>query len=504
MIGRRTFLQTTGGSLAAGAFLGLSGVQRALGDCVGASLTDSALGRFQSRLAGSVIFPASANYGTARLGFNRRFDPYPTMIVRVANESDVARTIEFARAHDIRLAIRSGGHSYIGASGGTGIVLDLGGMNSVLPLGNGHFRIGAGTQLQHVYGDLLCNGGWTIPCGSCDTVGFGGITQGGGFGYLQREHGITADRVRAARVVLADGIAVDASPEGDADLLWAICGGGGGSFGVVTHFDVEAVPYSAIQVLGWYWPVAAADDALAHFVSLQESGVIPRSCTVALVFNRGSMNQSPPQCVCVLFCTGTLAEALAAKQLFVGPGGIPETPGIGFQYEASSPACDPHAVAIRDYYRAKSAMVFGQPTAGTGTLIRQWMEARVADPALGTADNAAISFLTLGGAVSDLSPTDTAFRHRSALLEVQFLGYVQNRAPASIRANESWIRGVHADVFPRLSAAGAGCYVNYADDDLTEAEWPALYWGDNYARLQATKLRVDPSNVFNGKQTVRL
>ena len=482
----------------------LAGSAAAAGiDCIGLTIGDSAMSRFRSRISGSVILPNDAAYGSARLLYNRRFDPRPIAIVRPTGESDVQRTIEFARTNGIRLSVRSGGHSYIGASGCDGVILDLSSTAGVASLGGTMFRIGSGTQLQHVYGSLRCNGNWTLPSGSCDTVGFGGIAQGGGFGYLQREHGLTCDRLRSARVVLSDGTAVTAGPDGDADLHWAIRGGGGGSFGVVTHFDVEAVPFRPIQVIVWYWPLAAADQCLAHFHAVASSGNLPAHTTAAIVFDRSSAALAVPQCVCVQFSTGTAAEAQAAQQLFIGPGGIAATPGMGYSYEAESPACDPHAVATREHYRAKSSMVFGPPAADTGATLREWMLARLSAPYLTASDYASINFLTFGGAVAQVAPGDSAFRHREALLEVQYLGYVLNPTPQSTQANQQWLRGVYADVAPRLSNGGSGGYVNYADEDLTEDQFPQHYWGANYARLQATKRRVDPQNFFRGQQTIR-
>lgn len=505
MIGRRSFLRSAGGAVAIASAAGPLGAARRVvaGDCVGPTLGDAAIGRFRSRIQGSVILPGDAAYPSARLLYNRRFDPRPIAIVRPAGESDVQRTLEFARTNGIRLTVRSGGHSYIGASGCDGVILDMSSMAGVAAIGGPMFRVGSGTQLQHVYGDLRCNGGWTLPCGSCDTVGFGGIAQGGGFGYLQREHGLTCDRVRSARVVLADGTAVTASPDADSDLHWAIRGGGGGSFGVATHFDIEAVPYRPIQVIVWYWPLAVADQALAHFHSVSASGNLPANVTAALVFNRSAATIAPAQCVCVLFCTGSMAEAQAAQQRFVGAGGIAATPGMGTSYEAASPACDPTAVATREHYRAKSSMVFGLPASDTGSVIRQWTLDRIANPYLTASDYSSINFLTIGGAVSQVAPDGTAFRHRQAVLEVQYLGYVLNPTAQSTLANQQWLRGVYAEVAPRLSNGGSGGYVNYADEDLTEAQYPAHYWGSNYARLQATKRRVDPQDFFHGQQTVR-
>ena len=499
MLDRRDFLLRSGGLLAA---LGAS-CPVAADDCLGATIGDASLKRFLGSLDGTCVLPADPSYPAARLLYNLRFDSRPSLIVRPSSIDDIRRTVDFARDASVHLAIRSGGHSYIGASGSEGIVLDLSSMGGVQPLGGSMFRIAGGTQLQRVYGDLRCNGNWTLPCGSCDTVGFGGIAQGGGFGYLQRAHGLTCDRVRAATVVLADGSVVQAAPEADGDLLWALRGGGGGSFGVAVDFTVEAVPFAPLQVILWYWPLDAADEALALMHDAAADGRLPRHASAGVIFNRPAAALATPQCIGLLWSRSSMADAMAARSMLTGPGGIPATPGLGYSYQADSPACDPTAVATREHYRAKSSMVYGAPTPGTGAAIRSWMLARVASPVLSAADYATINFLTLGGAVSDLAPDATAFPHRDARLEVQYLAYVQSPNPRSIEANRAWIRGAYADVAPRLANGGSGGYCNYADEDLTAAQYPAHYWGANYPRLQATKRRVDPGGFFRGKQTVR-
>jgi hypothetical protein len=505
MIGRRSFLQLTGGALAAGSAIGSMLGRAVAADCVGATITDGSLARFRSQIAGSVILPNDVSYSSARRLYNQRFDSYPVFIVRAVNESDIAKSIEFARVNGVRLAIRSGGHSYIGASGGTGIVLDLSLMSTVTAIGTGMFRIGTGARLQQVYEELSCNGNWTVPCGSCNTVGFGGIAQGGGFGYLQRAYGLTCDRIRSMRVVLADGTAVNASPDGDADLFWALRGSGGGSLGVVTHFDVEAVPQSQLHNFTWFWPLAIADQAISLMSSLQQSGVIPNLATPSLSFSTGTATMSPqPQCQATLLSIGTLAETAAIKQLFVGAGGIPETPGLGYQYEQPFPVC--HAAVSPEFgwYRSKSAMVYGTPASDTGAFITEWINRRLADPALGASNVGSVSLLGMRGVIGSVAANETAFPHRDALFDVQIYGGLSQVTPASSRANDAWLRGIYADVFPRLSTTGSGCYVNYCDADLLETEWPSLYWGANYPRLQATKRRVDPGDFFHGKQTIRI
>jgi len=498
MLDRRAFLLRSGGLVAA---LGATG-QVAADECLGATVSDAAIARFRASLDGSTILPSDAPYAAARLVYNLRFDPRPSIIVRPGTVADIQRTIDFARTQGIRLAIRSGGHSYIGASGGDGIVLDLSSMGGVQPLGGAMFRIASGTQLQRVYGDLRCNGNWTLPCGSCETVGFGGIAQGGGFGYLQRAHGLTCDRVRSARIVLADGSVATASPDGDADLLWALRGGGGGSFGVAIDFTVEAVAYAPLQVVLWYWPLAAADEVLALMHDAAADGRLPRHASAGVVFNRPAAALAVPQCIGLLWSRSTMADALAAQSMLTGPRGIPATPGLGYSYEAASPACDPTAVATREHYRAKSSMVYGAPTPGTGAAVREWILARVNSPALTASDYATINFLTLGGAVSDIAADATAFVHRAARLEVQYLGYVQSPTPRSIEANRAWLRGAYASVSAGLVNGGSGGYCNYADEDLLPSQYPSHYWGTNYPRLQATKRRVDPTGFFRGGQGV--
>lgn len=477
--------------------------QHALADCAGPTVNDATIIAFRKGIAGEVILPNSIDYASARLLYNRRFSPRPVMIVRAFNESDVARTIDFARNNGMRLATRSGGHSYIGASGSNGIILDLGLMNAVAPLGGASFRIGAGTKLVRAYGELACNGGWTLPCGSCDSVGFAGIALGGGFGYLQREHGLTCDRVRAVRMVRADGTAVRAAADSEQDLFWALRGGGGGSFGVATEFEVEAVPLRTLRVVGWRWPLASADDALARFHGVISSAAMPRNALPVVVFNIDP-SAATPACLGLVITTGTPKEAQAAKDLLVGAGGVPRIAGSDFGYDMPGPTCNPLEPSGFEFYKAKSSMVSAPPAPDTGARIVSWLAARIASPDFTLAEYATVNFLGFSGAVSDVAADATAFPHRSALSEVQYLAYWNQASPQKEAANIAWLRGMYAEVDPRLSLGGAGSYINYADDDLAEGVWQQRAFGANHARLQQVKRAVDPTDFFRGKQTIRL
>jgi hypothetical protein len=149
-------------------------------------------------------------------------------------------------------------------------------------------------------------------------------------------------------------------------------------------------------------------------------------------------------------------------------------------------------------------MVFAAPAPDTGSQIAQRILERNADARFSAADYGSVSILTLGGAVGDRAPDATAFRHRNAHLEVQFYAALQQPGAANTATNDAWLRGTYEAISPRLSLGGSGGYVSYADDDLPDDVWPTHYWGSNYPRLQATKRRVDPTDFFRGRQTVRL
>src|SRR5262249_51819740 len=159
-------------------------------------------------------------------------------VLSVASARDVATAFAFAQDHGVRVAIRSGGHSYPGWSAGNGaLVIDVRPLHAV-SLNGTTATIGAGASLVQVY-DALGTRGRGIAGGSCPTVGVAGLTQGGGVGVLTRAYGLTCDAVTAMRVVLADGRIVTATADQEPDLYWALRGGGGGHLGVVTSLRMS-------------------------------------------------------------------------------------------------------------------------------------------------------------------------------------------------------------------------------------------------------------------------
>jgi len=210
-------------------------------------------------LRGAVVVRGDAGYDQARVLYNTRFDTYkPQAIVFCESLADVQRTVRWARKHAVRIVPRSGGHSYGGYSSTSGVIVDVSRLNGVALASGGRAVVGAGARLIDVY-DGLWQHGRTVPAGSCPTVGIAGLTLGGGVGLASRKYGLTCDNLLEATVVLANGTAVVANAHQHSDLYWALRGGGGGNFGIVTRlvFRTHPVGQVATYALEWPWSDAA-------------------------------------------------------------------------------------------------------------------------------------------------------------------------------------------------------------------------------------------------------
>jgi len=217
------------------------------------------LASFGDRLVG----PEDDRYDEARTLFNAMIDRRPALIAYCASRDDVAAAIRFAREHDLTIAVRGGGHNGGGlGSVDEGVVIDLSPLKAVsVDPATGAVRVGGGC----VWGEVDAATGphnLAVPTGIISSTGVGGLTLGGGHGYLSRRHGLTVDNLRSAKMVLADGSKVTASADENPDLFWAIRGGGG-HFGVVTEFTFRAHPLETIVGRPTFWAIEDSDELLA-------------------------------------------------------------------------------------------------------------------------------------------------------------------------------------------------------------------------------------------------
>jgi FAD/FMN-containing dehydrogenase len=205
-------------------------------------LSAEALGAFRGGLRGAFCLPGDPGYDEARTLWNAMIDRRPAAVVRAASAADVMRTVRLASEHRLLLAVRGGGHNIAGnAVCEGGLMLDLSLMNSIrVDPGARTARVEPGARLADLDRESQAFG-LAVPVGINSTTGIAGLTLGGGFGWLSRKHGLTIDNLISADVVTAKGEMLHASASANADLFWAIRGGGG-NFGVVTSFEFKLHP----------------------------------------------------------------------------------------------------------------------------------------------------------------------------------------------------------------------------------------------------------------------
>ncbi len=451
-----------------------------------ARLSPAAVRRLDAAVRGAVAVPGRATYARARRVYQLAGPPpQPLAVVQVRDTADAAALMRWAAREDVALVARSGGHSYIRQSGGTGaVVADLSRLRAVrLDRGAGEVEVGGGVQLIDLNRVLAARGA-LVPSGSCPSVGIGGVTLGGGMGLSARRLGLTCDRLVAATIVTPDGRHRRVDARSDEDLFWALRGGGG-SFGVVTslRFTVQRGSRAAWALMRFPW--ARAGDALARWQQL--APVAPRALTSILTLASGS----PPGVTVIAQHFGSEAELrrllaplarIDGARLSTGVDGLL---GLARRWagclDGPLAACHtrgtrPGGTLERAAFAASSIYLPKRlDDAGRRALL-----ARVA----GRHGSGSVILDAYGGAINAVDADATAFVHRDALASAQIISYHAVGAGGGARA---WVTGTRAAL---ARAGGRGAYSNYADPTLDD---PAReYWGANRTRLREVKRRVDP------------
>ncbi|HWF54724.1 MAG TPA: FAD-dependent oxidoreductase [Solirubrobacteraceae bacterium] len=424
--------------------------------------------------------------------YNTRFDGIrPAAVARVLDGADVQRAVRFTVARGIPVRARSGGHSYAGYSTmNGGVVIDLRQLNHVaVDRRAGTATVGAGAQLIDVYAKLAAAGA-TIPAGSCPSVGVAGVTLGGGVGLAGRGLGLTTDHLLGAEIVSADGARRTVDARADPDLLWALRGGGGGNFGIVTRFTfrVRPLPASAAH-FNVVWPWSSAAEAIEAWQGWIAHA--PEQISSILHVNAGG----PPS----ITANGQYLGGSSALPALLAP--LLRVPGAQLSLgdlaylplqllwagctRKTLAACHtvgaaPGGILPRNTFNAKSDYV-ARPLPSRGV-------AAMVAAAESSAGAGAILCDSYGGAINRVAPTATAFVHRDALFCIQYYGD---------GAGAAWIDQAWRKLRPYVSGYA---YQNYIDPTLTG--WQHAYYGENYARLVSTREHVDPHHYFRFPQAV--
>jgi FAD/FMN-containing dehydrogenase len=437
---------------------------------------------FNHRIAGEVVVPGSPTYDQLRKVFNRAASP--AVIVRGQSTDDLVTALRFAREYHLPVSVRSGGHGWSGlATNNGGLVLDLSAFNTVELLDPEHHlvRIGAGAGWGEV-AKALATYDLAISSGDTNQVGVGGLTLGGGIGWMVRTHGLTIDSLHAAELITADGRILHVSADAHPDLFWAIRGGGG-NFGVVTSFDFYAQPGATIVGGAVVYDMAEVESVLPGWASAMRAA--PEQLNSTIVLFSGFGPQAPAQ-IRVLLCYAgddEAAASVAIKPLLqlgsLQSQDIRKKPYYAMLEDAVAPPPSLKLVGHNGFLKSLSTEALAVIAANYGKPGQPIAQIR-----------------SLGGAMARVSSQATAFAHR----ESEALVVVPAFAPAD--ASNEQAQQIRRAAWHPLEALSSGAYVNFLSD-ASEASVAGAYPSATYTRLASIKASYDPDNIFKMNQNIK-
>jgi len=491
---RREFLRTGAAALAVAGGAGVLGGEALAGPA-------TSIAELRRRLRGTVLRPADSGWGDARALANPRLTVSPRAIAFCETSGDVAEVVRFARHRGWPVAARGGRHSFAGYGNVPGgIVADVSRIDAVtLDRDRAIARVGGGANVLDVYRDLVVKHGVAVPVGTCPTVGIGGLVLGGGFGRLMRRYGVTADSLRAATVVLADGSVARCSAALRPDLFWALRGGGAG-YAIVTElrFATRKPGDPLAFTLTFPWPRAgAALDAWQR--SLPRAGRdLSYGRFRALCLPDGKLTAA---------ASGHWYGSESALRTLLGPLIAADPTRATISRRAFADAALPDRTRrlpdgqvtatverFPNYQRSEffDALLPAAAIASLLARIEAWPGRG------GSGHEGGVQLDALGAEVNRPRPDATAFVNRSHRFHCAYLSFWgASDPPDRVAACAQWTRDTQGALAPFGSGAA---FQNYIDPELVR--WEAAYYGENVTRLQAIKRRYDPANRFAFAQGV--
>ena len=455
-------------------------------------LDRAAIDDFRTSLKGQLVLPGDGDYDEVRAVWNGMIDRRPALIARCQDADDVVSAVNFARHQDLRVSVRCGGHSVAGKSVcDDGLMIDLSQMNTVTVDPEARTaRVDGGGMLGNL--DAAAQKfGLATTAGMVSETGVGGLTLGGGVGYLARRFGLTSDNLLGADVVTAAGDRIRASATENPDLFWALRGGGG-NFGIVTTFEFRLHRVGPEVLVGQaFFPLEATAEVLRFYRDSMsdapdELGSYALAVTVPPVEPFPEEYQGKPAIAIVSCYSGDLEEGKAVLAPLEAFG----DPILRF-------------VQPMPYTALQQAFNEGAPN-GQRYYWKASFQRELSDEAIDTfaahltslpGPFSIVGFEPMGGAINRVGATDTAFPHRGAEFT---LGIWSGWAdPADDEAAIAWTRQLHEAMAPFSTG---GVYSNYMDGDDDGRAVAAF--ADNLERLKVIKAKYDPENFFNANQNI--
>lgn len=456
------------------------------------ALTEQAVAALRAQLRGELIQPGDARYDEARRVYNAMIDRHPALVARCVDAADVISAVNFGRDQGLTIAVRGGGHN--GAGSGTcddGLVIDLSPMRGVrVDPSNQTVRVGGGS----LWGDVdhaTHPFGLAVPCGFLSTTGVGGLTLGGGIGYLSRKYGLSIDSLLSVDMVLADGSFVAASPDQHADLFWAVRGGGG-NFGVVTSFQFRGNPLTTVYGGPMIWTLEQSAEVLKYWQDL----ILSAPDELGGFFAFLTVPPAPPfpdtyhlQKMCgVVWCyAGPEEKGKAALEPirkafppaidFAGP--IP-FPALQSMFDALYPR------GLQWYWRADFFKQYDDKAIALHVKYGSQL------PTM----HSTMHIYPINGTVQRVANQDTAWGYRDANFAQVTVGVDPD--PNNNNRMIEWSKDYWLALHPYSMGGG---YVNMIMDEGQDRVQAA--YRDNYARLAKIKAKYDPDNLFRVNQNIK-
>jgi FAD/FMN-containing dehydrogenase len=441
------------------------------------------LDSLRATVRGAIATPSDASYEAYRHIWNGMIDRRPVVIVRCAGAGDVLSAVNTARDAGLPIAVCGGGHSFPGFSTcDNGMMIDLRSMKSVrVDPAARRARAEPGVTWSD-YDRETQAFGLASTGGMISHTGIAGLTLGGGFGWLMRRHGLAVDNLVSVDVVTARGELVHASADENADLFWALRGGGG-NFGVVTSFEYNVHPIGPIVFGGLIaFPLPEATRVLPGVQQLMAKASEDLS-TVSVMITTPEGHKAVGVAFCFIGDLSRAEEAIAPFRKLGTPvmeqlGQMPYTVAQTMFDAAATPG---HRFYIRSNYLDEMTEAFA------ATLAEGFAQA--------PSPLSAVVIPSMGGAVTRVPADATAYFHRSAAFTFTILGSWIDTADDT--ANVTWLKGLWDRLTPHLPNA---VYVNELQDEGTDRVQAA--YGPSYARLREVKKKYDPANLFRLNQNI--